>query len=134
MAELNSIRLDLDAVENGRWCAYHDDIEFLVASTKCEAFQKSQRKLTSKVTRGFRTGSDGEDKQRSAAFIKAFVVDCVRGWKNLSVGGKAIKFTPAKACEILLDPAYVDALDFCYAEANDQAEFAESNLEARAKN
>lgn len=145
--QLDSIKTDVEAAEQGVWVDVVDDFSIRVRRINYEPFvnfiQKTIHEDTqsefSKVVGGSSSRFDSADDETLTAMIPAMAEGAGRhlisGWKGLQEeDGTEIAFSSEKAVEILTDPGHRDLVAFVVSKSRDAELFRVATQERHAGN
>lgn len=132
MAKLSSIARDTKKAETGVWREF-EGIEFLIARIDNPDAKKELRRL-SKREKTLNRGKV-DDERAEALLNEAISKTVLKGWRKLEDDdGNEITFTPAKALEILSNPAFAELRNWIVNVATSDQEFRVDQIEEAAKN
>jgi len=108
--DIETLKTDPAAISEGRWIGDipgMGDLELRVRGLSSPAVQQLQSRKLRALPKAERD-RDGRPSPEAAARISGEVLaeSVLLDWRNVSVGGKAVKFDPALAKKWLTDPAY----------------------------
>lgn len=96
---------------DGVWVALKGGIEVKLRSINYEPYQTLVERLKAPHRRTTRADTTLPEKVLREIIAKAISAEILVDWKGISDDAGEIKFTPAKAYEILVDPVYAAFLD-----------------------
>lgn len=126
MGGLNSIAVDTDAEETGVWNDL-GDMSFLVARAGNEKWKNMHKRLEKQAygaqlrKRGFERDPDKDTK----ILIECLAYTCLLDWKNVTLDGKEVVFSPDMAHDILSDKRFKRLTDFILEVALDEERYLE---------
>ena len=134
MGSLSQFRLDNDKSTEGIWRKFGAGIEVKIARMHNPDFNKYYEEIRGPHLSQIRSRSI--DMETSVDLMKRAVARwIIRDWKNLEdEKGKAIKYSPEKAYEIISDPANVLFYDFILDVSASVNLFFEEQKEQAGKN
>lgn len=119
--KLSSLKLDVDASENGAWFNYHGDIEFKIARL---GNKKYALKYASELNLAFEEFGQQVPTHEYERMMSVALATCITDWKGIADDDDTpIEYSEAFAEEILLNPEYGDIKDFVALKANLRANF-----------
>lgn len=99
MADIKQLKLDSGKQSIGVWVPYDLDVELLIAGTGSPEFRKTCSELLAPHRQKIRT--TGLTFEERVEIIKpAIARHLLKGWKNITEGGKAVPFSEKKALEL----------------------------------
>ncbi len=120
-----------DLEEHGVWEEVGDGAKLLVARTNNPAYVRAYRRIPRGIRRQFEAGTLSESMSDGiicGIMAKTVLLD----FKNLAIGGKALKYSEEAAKKILAD--YPDFRELVWQIANETQRFHEDSVEEDAKN
>lgn len=130
--DLNKTRLDLTALEEGRWFPFYEDLEVRISSSRGARYQKALDAMQSTRRRDM-PKVDADDESTP---LKRLVADyLVHDWRNLKLGGPDdVPFSPDKAFELFCDPQLVEFYQWVIGVAGALSQFREQRTEEAVGN
>tara|TARA_Y100000310_G_scaffold325188_1_gene388286 strand:+ start:287 stop:691 length:405 start_codon:yes stop_codon:yes gene_type:complete len=134
MAQLKTLRSDSKKESEGVWVEWEHGVSLLVARLNNPAFQARVRKLTQPHQRKIRAGIFDDDDMEKLS-VEAMASHVLLGWKHIEDDeGKPLKYSAAKALELLRDPDLRDLYQFVLTQANERDLYRRELLEDSRKN
>jgi hypothetical protein len=134
MGKLSQFRLDGDKSIEGVWHKFAAGIEIKIARMHNPEFDKYYAEISESHLGDLRRRS--VDAELRTELMKKAVARCIiRDWRNIEDdNGKAIKYTPEKAYEIISDPANLLFYEFVLDASLSVNSFFEEQKEQAEKN
>lgn len=118
MLDLNTLAIDVEAAENGKWFPYPGGAEFLLGRFNSEAADQLRTKLTLENWEKLNP-KDGDEAAIATANEVAAGIDLqvlceviLKDWKGVGENGKALKYTPELGKKYLGDKRFRDLRKF----------------------
>jgi len=133
MANLNSIKTDLEKMVKGVWTPFIEDIELCIASVNSPLYKDARKRALQPYLRQIRLGTLDTDKVLD--IIKPAVAEhLLLDWKNIEENGKKIPYSKAKAIEFLSDPSLAELYNFVLTTAGENDIYRQAAFEDGVKN
>lgn len=126
MGGLNSIAVDINAEDDGVWNDL-GDMSFLVARAGNDKWKAMHKRLEKQAygtqlrKRGFERDTDKDTK----ILIECLAYTCLLDWKNVTLDGKEVPFSPEEAHNILSNKRFKRLTDFILEVALDEERYLE---------
>lgn len=126
MGGLNSIAVDINAEDDGVWNDL-GDMSFLVARAGNDKWKVMHKRLEKQAygtqlrKRGFERDTDKDTK----ILIECLAYTCLLDWKNVTLDGKEVPFSPEEAHSILSNKRFKRLTDFILEVALDEERYLE---------
>lgn len=118
MLDLNTLAVDVEAAENGKWFPYPGGAEFLICRFNNEAADQMRTRLTMENWEVLNP-KEGDEVAMAKANEVAEDLDLkvichviLKDWKGVGVEGKALKYTPELGEKYLGDKRFRDLRKF----------------------
>ena len=134
MGKLSQFRLDNETSVEGIWVKFGAGIEIKIARMNNPEFVRHYDEISQPFLSQLRKRTAG--RETTVDLMRDAVAHCIiKDWKNMEDdSGKAIKYSPEKALEIINDPANVIFYDFVLDVAGSAHLFFEKQKEEAVKN
>lgn len=99
---LNIEKLNQEAVENGVWVDFSNEIQLKIASTRNKAYRDAAQKAAKKLPKNRRTWSPKQVEDMSYSLVANYILLDWKGVKDTKTG-KAVKYTPEEGEKALRD-------------------------------
>lgn len=126
MAGLDSFAVSVQKEQEGVWETI-GDMEFLIARAGNKEWKKLQRKLELATFGNDRKKTRDSEKEVDI-LVKCLAHTGVLDWKNVSLGGKEIKYSKEKCHEILSDDRFKLLTEELLEVSLNQERFKEENI------
>lgn len=131
--DLGQLRTNPETAAEGVWVDVGEGASLLIARMNNKKYAKKLATLLKPFERQVQMGTLSDDKA-DELMAEAYAHGILLGWKGLELDGKPIKYSTAKAKELLLDPTLRDFRGLVEDIANQQKLYREQSLEAAEKN
>ena len=131
--DIAKFRIDPAAEDEGVWTALGGDAEVRLARIGNRRYREALAARLKPYRRAIRAGSMPEEaieKLVTEAVCETVLLD----WRNLELDGEPVPYSPARALELLSDPAMRDLRDLVVELAGDMELYRARELEEAEKN
>jgi hypothetical protein len=107
-------KLQMDPVLSvqGKWVPFMEDVELLIASSGSPGYRAARRRLFQKAKAKLRAGGEAAAEAIEDISLQLLATEVLKGWRNITEGGKPIEYTPETAYRLLKEyptlAAFVD--------------------------
>ena len=137
LSGLNAFAVDTKAEEAGVWTQV-GDMSFLIARVGNDGWKAEYKKLERQAYGSIARKKDKRDSERDVhMMLECLAKTCILDWKDVSLDGKTVKHSTAKAVEILTDKRFKPLSEHLLDLAMDEERFMEGEIkedEEKAKN
>jgi hypothetical protein len=128
--DLNDIRTNPAAEEQGTWIKIDSETSVLVARLGNKTYREVMQKAILKAREESGPKAAISDEQ----LVDILVESILLGWKGLKIAGEEIDYTPEKAREILMERGFKDFRALVVEMAGTAEHFRAEEIEAAAGN
>lgn len=134
MANINSIKTDLNKENEGAWVDYVLGIRLKIARSRNPKYQELLRSITApKIIEIREDKMELEDFNKLMAEVRAKTI--LLGWENIEdTDGKPIPYSSVKALEFFKNPELKDFYKFVVAVSENADQYKKELVEASEKN
>jgi hypothetical protein len=135
MANIESIKTDLNKEENGVWVTFVSGIELLIARARNPKYNELMRRLADPVINKIRDEDKFSSEDYAKLLMEVRAKTILLGWKNIQdKNGNDIKYSSEKALEFFKDPELKDFYAFIVGVSESADHFKKLILKASEKN
>lgn len=120
--DINQLRTDLSAEEQGVWVTYQGDVQFKLARIDNPRYTAKLAAAIKPHRKAIRTDTM-PDKDLLEITTAVLAETVVLDWKGIEEDGKPVKYSVEKAKEFLLDPSLKDVTEWICTFAKDAANY-----------